>query len=331
MSRRNDHRDEDEEEERVTATSYGALDTSNVKDECWLIRVPPTLMQLLEECPEGTEIGELIFTKGGTMPNGKVVKPSLSVHISETVVEELELQKKKPATTVPSSKFSNSTTTPLNYSLEAMTKKVPVLHPFVRNPKTGSCQLLGTVTRTANLQVKQDDSYRALLRDRLVTSVDSNRYVKPMEAAESIISKRQQQASAVTASSKRGFGHAVYEFGKRKLEATANQANLGVLELMKGQQPLQKKARQFAPDQPVRSVLFELFEIQQYWTVKDLKAAAMAGGFNIDKKREQEMRDILKNEIGEYHRSGDHKSKWELLPEFRQQAKATASLPDVKK
>ena len=331
--RRGDDEEDDEEEERVTAKSYGALDASNVTDECWLIRIPPTLSQLLTECPEGTEIGELVFTKGGTTASGQVVKPSLTVHISETVVEELESQKKKPAAAAAAAVSSKPSATPLHYSLEAMTKKIPVLHPFVRNPKNGSCQLLGTISRTANLQVQQDNSYRALLKDRLVAAnVNSNRFVKPVDAAESIISKR-QQTSAVTASSngggkRSGFGNAVYEFGKRKLEAANH--NLGA-DILKAQQPLQKKARQFAPDQPIRSVLFELFQIQQYWTIKDLKAAALAGGYTIDKKCEQEMRDILKSEIGEYHRSGDHKAKWELKPEFRQQVASAVSLPEAKK
>jgi hypothetical protein len=65
------------EERGVTATSYGALDTSMVNDECWMIRIPPKLAELFEIVPEGTELGELIFTKGGTKLDGSTVKPSL--------------------------------------------------------------------------------------------------------------------------------------------------------------------------------------------------------------------------------------------------------------
>lgn len=64
--------DEDtDNEERVTAESYGALDTSQVADDCWLIRVPQKLAELWEKAPEGTDLGELIFTKGvgNTIPN----------------------------------------------------------------------------------------------------------------------------------------------------------------------------------------------------------------------------------------------------------------------
>lgn len=82
-----------------------------------------------------------------------------------------------------------------------------------------------------------------------------------------------------------------------------------------------KKGRQFAPDQPIKSVLFELFGQKQFWTVKDLKAAAVAGGATSagTKRAETEIRDVLR-EIGEYHRSGDHKNMWELRKEFQQQA-----------
>ena len=81
-----------------------------------------------------------------------------------------------------------------------------------------------------------------------------------------------------------------------------------------------KKARQFAPGQPLRSVLFELFEQQPYWTIKELRTAAIHGGCDAAaaKRGEAEIRDILRSEIGEYHRSGDHKNKWELRKEFQQ-------------
>jgi TFIIF, beta subunit HTH domain len=79
-----------------------------------------------------------------------------------------------------------------------------------------------------------------------------------------------------------------------------------------------KKSRQFAPDESVRSVLFALFGMERYWTSKDLKHAAIAGGFDMTKRAETEMRDLLRNELAVYHRSGDHKNQWELKEEFRQ-------------
>ena len=102
-----------------------------------------------------------------------------------------------------------------------------------------------------------------------------------------------------------------------------------------------KRARQFSPDQPIRSVVFELFEGQKYWTVKHLTAAAAVGGAvpqslqhqtsnhnsdstttsssNHQNALEREIRDVLK-EIGDYHRSGEQKTMWELKKEFQQQS-----------
>ena len=117
------------------------------------------------------------------------------------------------------------------------------------------------------------------------------------------------------ASSKASFGDAVYQFGKRRLEALEQQKDSATAAALGAQ----KKARQFAPDQNLRSVIFELFAQQPYWTVKDLKAAAVAGGATHagTSKAETKMRDILKS-IGEYHRSGDHKTMWSLRKEYQQ-------------
>ena len=302
--------EEEATEERVTAQSYGALDTSRVAEECWMIKIPQKLADLWDKAPEGTDLGELIFTKGGTDPATKTkTKPSLMVRVSEEFAEQQQ------------------TTIPLNYSLQAMTKKVPLMHPFVRNPKNGTVSLLGTVSRTANAQVEQQDSkYRALLKDRLVaTSITSSRFVKPVEVSESVIAKQRSTAAAMGSSSsgsstraKRGFGDAVVQVGKRMLEAT--QEGLQQQQQQQMEQGRAKKARQFEPDQPIRSVVFELFGQQQYWSLKALKSAAVAGGATNagTKKAETEIKNVLR-EIAEYHRSGDHKSMWELRKEFQKQ------------
>jgi hypothetical protein len=326
----NDDEDDDESQvERVTADSYGALDTSQVSDECWMIRIPPRLADLWKKQQEGTELGELVFTKGGTITDssGKTttVKPSLTVHVSSALDEAQYGSKPAPpragVSGTGNSMSKSSSSVPLNYSLQAMTKKVPVMHPFTRNPNNGSCTLLGTVSRTANLQVEQDSTYRAQLKDRLVaTNLTGNRFVKPVEASESIISQQRTTTAVNVNSNKKSFGNAVYQFGKRLQEASQD-ASLA-MQQQQQQGPAKKKARQFAPDQPLRSVIFELFGQQPYWTIKDFKAAAVAGGCVLasTKRAEQEIRDILRNEIGEYHRSGDHKNKWELRKEFRQQS-----------
>ena len=310
------------DDNKVTAHTYGALDTSSVRNECWLIRIPPSLAHVWNKAPEGTALGDLVFTKGGPPPAGshkgaKPTKPTLEIRVASEMLQEEDENNPEDDTPVVN---HTQLTIPLNYSMQAMTKKIPTLHPFSRNPQNGSVKLWGTVTRTANLQVEQDRNYRQLLKDRLIqTNVNSNRFVKPVDAPQTVVARQQRNIVPRVASGKRKstddddeeepqsatFGNAVLQFGKKKLEA--QQMNDSVHNsMLAGAQP-NKRARQFAPDQPMRSVIFELFESQKYWTVKDLKAAASAGGAVSTKKSETEIRDVLR-EIGEYHRSGDHKT-----------------------
>jgi hypothetical protein len=278
---------------KVTADSYGSLQgTESVGKECWMLRIPPTLAQAFEECPEGTVLGELVFRKGGG-PNK--IKPSLEVHV---------------AASVASSDHDNQLSTlPLQYSLQAMTKKLPTLHPFTRHPN-GSIQLHGTVTRTANLQVHQDANYRALCKNRILASnVHNHRFVKPVEANQVMQQTGRRSTngaaatggSAVKNASGGGFGDAVHQFGKRLLEAQQNQS----LNIIKSNN---KKAR-FSEDQPLKSVIFQLYQDKPFWTTKDLRAAS--GG-----RSETEIKRVLQ-EIATYHRSGELKNTWELRQEYQ--------------
>ena len=306
------------EPEGVTAESYGRVAAGNAEQQVWLLRIPPKLAQAFAAAPEGTVLGDLVFTKGGVVgKDGKnPTKPTFTVHVSDELSElDAAVNDSKTGHTGSNNNDKNNITNnlPLHYSLQSMTKKVPVLHPFVRHDTNGSTTVWGTVSRTANVQVEQDARYRALIKDRLVaTNITSQRYVRPMENTESVTSRT---AAASLASSKASFGDAVYQFGKRRLEALEQQKDSKAADAARAA----TKARQFAPDQNLRSVLFELFQQQPYWTVKDLKAAAVAGGATHagTSKAETKMRDILKT-IGEYHRSGDHKTMWSLRKEYQQ-------------
>jgi hypothetical protein len=367
--------DDPEAEERVTARSYGLVDASDAASECWLIRLPPALADVWDSLPEGTDLGRLVFFKGGgggaaavaasggnnKNSNSNPAKPSITVHVNESLLQLAQQQRQHQheqqqegtgaaAAGSSSKKKKLPSVLPLNYSMQAMTKKVPVLHPFTRNPLNGGCRIMGVVSRTANLQVMQDQSYRALLKDRLVASaVTGTRFVKPVEAADSVLSHNKPQAQpsslsnkssssapgdnpnlSTSAASKKSFGNAISYIGKRIIEANEQMSAGGGGMIAQGSSsgvtgsaaagggPSNKRARQFAPDQPLRSVVFELFQIQPFWSVKDLRQAAAAGGASLAnaKRSEADLRDILR-EIGEYHRSGDHKNLWELKREFQ--------------
>ena len=261
-------------DDRVTADSYGKVGVDGTTNECWMLRIPPKLSEAWEAVPEGTVLGELVFRKGGGKAHGKPsVKPGLDIHVDSSVAKDL----------------------PLHYSLQAMNKKLPTLHPFTRHPN-GSITIHGQVTRTANLQVKQDANYRQLCKDRILqTTVNKSRFVKPIESNQVLHQSKKRTAAGGATVGGTGFGDAVHQFGKRMLEAQNNSTQ-------------NKKAR-FEPDQPTKSVIFQLFEQQQFWTAKDLKLAS--GG-----RSDNEIREVLR-EIADYHRAGDHKTMWELKKEFQ--------------
>ena len=295
----------------MTAESYGSIDVT--AEDVWLLKIPPTLAEAFAAAPEGALLGDLVFTKGGVDADGKKIAPAFSVHVAEEIAERKAPEGSSTTTTAAAPALNNL---PLHYSLASMTKKVPVLHPFVRNPTNGSMQLWGTVSRTANVQVNQDARYRELIKDRLVkTNITTTRYVRPMENTDAITSRTSTTSAAQSmVTNKSSFGESVYQLGKRRLEALEHRS----ADAAAGRDS-NKKSRQFTADQSLRTVVFELFQQQALWAVKDLKAAAVAGGATHagTRKAETEIREVLR-EIGEYHRSGDQKNMWELRKEYRQ-------------
>mmetsp|Transcript_1833 Transcript_1833/g.2092 ORF Transcript_1833/g.2092 Transcript_1833/m.2092 type:complete len:240 (-) Transcript_1833:501-1220(-) len=162
---------------KVTAKSYGNLDTVETEKECWMIRIPPKLASAWEDCPPGSILGELVFRKGGGKgPNLKKIKPSLEVHVDPNIINNGSGGDCGPTIQHQQQQL------PLHYSLQAMTKKLPTLHPFSRKAD-GSVKIHGKVSRTANLQVIQDTTYRAMCKSRiLATTVHSQRFVKPVDS-----------------------------------------------------------------------------------------------------------------------------------------------------
>ena len=307
------------------------------------VLIAPTLASAWEASPPGSVLGELVFRKGGGKgPNLKKIKPSLEVKVAATIAN------------------ANKTGAqlPLHYSLQAMTKKLPSLHPFSRN-ENGSVKIHGKVSRTANLQVVQDAKYRTLCKNRILNStVHSQRYVKPVESNQvrckffllflsckyynnlpssfefksccmyshfqfynfepNVFQVVQQSKSKSgnnknnkhmstdsNSTTKQGFGDAVHSFGKRLMESQQQQA-AAYKTAISGRNG-NKKARRFGPDEPVKSIIFQLYEDKTYWTTKDLRAASA--------RSEVEIKKVLQ-EIATYHRSGEQKNTWELKKEY---------------
>jgi hypothetical protein len=196
-----------EESDKVTADSYGNVKVDAVKDESRMFRVPAILAEAWQQAPEGTVLGELVFRKGGTtmVMNGQqqhqpgaptvAVKPSLEVIVDPNISSEAPL--------------------PRAYSLGAMTKKIPTLHPISRRPN-GSIKIHGTITRTGNLHAIQDTNYNQQCETRILQStVHNSRYVKTVEANQ-VVQPSQERTAGME------FGQAVHQCGKRQLDQ-ANQ------------------------------------------------------------------------------------------------------------
>lgn len=288
----------------VSGSTYGAIRAS--KSDLWMLKLPKALATAWEDAPEGTVLGTLTFTKGGGSSGGPQAKrqktgagPATSSKITISVDPTLA---------------EAQSDLPVDYTLEAMTKKTAgTLHPFTRNAD-GSVAIHGVVSRTATAQVASGDSkatggdmdantarYRTLLKNRLLeTTVNSKRFVQPggVDAAPAGPSK----AATAAASLGKGFGGSVARFGKNMLDAQERSKTMMLGDQSTGPPIVGMEA--------VRSTLFEYFSKRQFWAVKELRLAS--GG----RLPEKETRDVLRD-IADYHRIGEHKNMWELKAEYK--------------
>lgn len=202
----------------VSGSTYGAVQYAS-KSDLWMIKLPKTLAKAWEDAPEGTMLGTLTFTKGGRRGSGPQAKRQKTGGGAAN--------SSKIAIMVEPTLAEGQSDLPVDYTLEAMTKKTPgILHPFTRN-MDGSVAIHGVVSRTATAQVATDSNaingamdtkYRTLLKNRLLeTTVNSKRFVQPggVDAAPAGPSK----AATAAASLGKGFGGSIARFGKNMLDA----------------------------------------------------------------------------------------------------------------
>lgn len=285
----------------VSGSTYGAINAS--ASDLWMIRLPNRLASAWEDAPEGTVLGTLTFTKGGVggaPPAAKRAKTSGGGAPASS--------SSKISITIDPNIAESQSDLPVNYTLEAMTKKTPgALHPFTRSAD-GGVSIHGKVSRTATAQVAHglgagadanNARYRTLIRNRLLdTTVNSKRFVQPGgDAAQSGPLK----AATAAASLGTGFGSSVAQFGKRMLDAKERAKGLGMPEMT---------GPPITGVDGVRTALFEFFSKKVFWSVKDLRLAS--GG----RLPERETRDVLRT-IADYHKQGEHRNEWELKSEFK--------------
>lgn len=265
----------------VSGATYGKVDASQVSKQLWLARLPPKLAQLFDEQPEGTLLGHLTFTKGTPKPNLKIPLKNRPKQIPQRIAigvsEELSKGQKD---------------LPLDYTLTNITSKIPTFHPYTRHDN-GTITVHGTINRSCNLQMERSQRYREMCKSRLMSSVagKDKRHVKPVQNSDLSLVNMGALGS--------GFGNTIANFGKKVIEAQKNMQNAAIN---------QNRKRKFDETQSVRSILFELFSQQQYWSVKELRAAS--GG-----RAEKEIRAELQ-QIAEFKRNGEYKGQWELKKDF---------------
>lgn len=279
---------------------YAQIDASSVDTHLWMVKIPTKLAEAWGAAEPGSILGELVFTKGsaveqnqqsGSRESGQQPqKPHTKQSLKITVPEALDRNSERGAQTT-------SEILPLDYTIEAMTKKMPVMHPFTRN-SDGSIALHGTVSRSAILQMQQSVRYRNLCKSRLLSTVTTDRFVRPVDTSE-LSMKAGRGAGAGTSDA--GFGDAVQRHGKRMLEAAERASSATDFHGIK---------KQRFDGQSIRSVIFELFSIQPHWTVKELRSSSG--------RTEKDIRPVL-TELCEFKRSGENKGTWELKKEFRMQ------------
>mmetsp|Transcript_9744 Transcript_9744/g.14490 ORF Transcript_9744/g.14490 Transcript_9744/m.14490 type:complete len:315 (+) Transcript_9744:67-1011(+) len=284
------------------AQTYGKYESSETQKQLWLARLPPKLAALWDEAPEGTLLGHLTFTKGAPMPKKQKANNNNSVGVNKGMADA-----KPPAVRAPPSKTKpiqqklaiqvnqdlvteEQSDLPLDYTLTNITTKIPHFIPFSRE-QNGKIQLHGTVSRSCNLQMERTQRYREMCKSRLLNAVaGEKRFVKPVQNAELV---RSNNVGSIGS----GFGNSIASFGKKMMEAKNERDIYGVA----GQK------RKFDDTQPIRSILFELFSQQNYWSVKEMIAASG--------RSEKEIRADLK-QIAESKRTGEFKGLWELKSEF---------------
>jgi len=288
-------------QQRQRLQKYGSINTSSVNNQLWLLRLPPKLASAFKDVPEGTLLGTLTFTKGapGLEKNKEsicktsyitawVLPHKFNVKVSET--------------------FTDGTNNlPLDYTLTNLTTQIPTYHPFTRL-SDGSITLHGKIKRSCNLQIKRTQCYREMCINRIMDNVacQNKRHVKPVDSTELSIraSIRAREDAERCVGVGTGFGHTIAKFGKKIFDARHDLQNSLV--------PNQRiRKRKFDENQNTRSILFDLFSHERYWSIKSLKSAS--GG-----RSEKDIRSEL-GSIAEFRRAGEFKGMWELKKEFASQ------------
>ena len=110
------------------------------------------------------------------------------------------------------------------------------------------------------------------------------------------------------------FVDSIALFGQHVIQAKSKAAEVAALQSNDAGLNYSKK-RKFDASQSMRSIIFELYSARQFWTVKEIRAAAPTFS-------DAEVRTELQ-ELCDFHRSGEQRGSWELKKEYQQQTATT--------
>ena len=312
---------------KVTVSAEGSSNFGKVRmnhdpsnrnlKEMWLAKIPNKLYSAWDAAKEGDVIGTITFTKAPSSTSVSMKKKGKAAGSKKNLLT-IQVPDKKTTSNV-------NDDLPLDYTVEALTKKVPGrLHPFTRNDEDGSIDVHGMITRSCNLQVQaaQSKQYSQLLKNRLISTVHNARYVKPVDSSDVSLA-RDAAAAALEAkhlyvptltssfttdsgntisASSHSFGDSIALYGKKAIEAAKEAAQASK------QGAAGSKKRKFDAGQSLRSILFELYSTQQFWTVKEIRGAC---GY-ADTEIRQELQELC-----DYHKSGENRGSWELKTQYQ--------------
>lgn len=270
----------------TSTSTYGKIDTTEASKSLWLAKLPPQLAQVIDEAPEGTLIGHLVFTKGAP-------KPVPGQNSSSSASTQVNPIPQKMSIAILEELTHGAKDIPLDYTLTNLTAKIPSMYPFTRK-EDGSVDIHGTIVRSCNMQIERSQRYREMCKNRLLSTVAGKDKRHVMSMNTSALSLKSAKLGSLEA----GFGSSVASFGQKLLAAQRDAQNQALA---------QSRKRKFDDTQSVRSILFELFDQQSVWTMKELRAASG--------RPEKEIR-IELTQIAEYQRTGEFKGSWQLKKEF---------------
>jgi hypothetical protein len=321
----------------VLTENFAKVDATRMKKEMWLVKIPHTLAKVWNDAPDGFALGQLTFTKGsatGVTTTKSLAAARKSTYNGASKPMYGQIPQKPPlnqslVVNLSRELMQSNPDVPSEYSVEALTKKVPTMNAFTRYSAThiatsdegahagehepiheeGTISIHGTVSRSCSLQITRNSQYREVCKTRIQDIVTAKQFVKPVDVSELNMKQTIGRVAGGGATiGGAGFGESVQQHGKRLLEA-AERAQAG----LHTASSLDAKRLKFE-GQPIRSVIFELFSHQPYWTAKELRQASG--------RVEKEIRPML-HELCNYIKNGEHKGMWELKNEFRMQPVST--------